>query len=390
MTTVAFTAVGDGVSHAGFTVDGTGGTRTYVYASQPSAITLGNPNGVGVQFEVYNFHADGTYGGFVGNYFAGAADSVVVSWNPTDTAWGAIQINLHDPIAAAGVSYHGNLTYGPAASGYCVYGTEQNPDAQVYTIVTVALVDVIAALFGLGPLGITALDAMIGAPLLAPTCGNPPPIAPTFNPDDFILGTGIPSPSGLSKVGQLIQAGAWHFYCRCTAAPPGSPAPTPYVPPDYSGSPIGTAAQPVPVCDAEDICTSLNQLARQLNALSAQVGYLRQDVTLIQRQHVPFAYVSGATHSGLSGNGSFAVQGILGLSVSFSIVPNYLGQESTDPTTYLFLGEIGLGTVSGTQERYRLTHNPHLILGIDGSVTAVHYSLVGGVVGSIVELKREP
>lgn len=390
MTTVNFTATGDGASHAPFTVDGSGGDRVYVFTSAATSISLHNPNASPIVAEVYYFYADGTYGGFLGNFPIGAADGVSIGWITTDAHSAAIVVNLHSPIAAPLEDWHLSLTYGPDPTAYCAYGIERNPDAAVYTVVTAAVIDVIAVLLGLGPLGVTALDAMIGAPLIGPTCAAGPPVAPTFTTDDFLFGTGIPSPSGLSKLPALLASGVWHFYCHCTPAPPGSPAPTEFVPPDYSSSPIGTADQPTPTCDAEDICTYLNQLSRMLNAMSLQLRAVREDVTLIQRQHVPFAYVPGPAFSALSGQGATVVPAILALSVTCTTIPTHLGLVVAEPTAHLFLGEITLATPDGWTDRIRLTRSPQMIFEIPAYVGTIGYSFEPGVVATIATFVREP
>jgi hypothetical protein len=129
---------------------------------------------------------------------------------------------------------------------------------------------------------------------------------------------------------------------------------------------------------------------RQLSGMSSQIAQLRSDVTLIQRQAVPFAYVPGTLHSGLSDQGTFTCFGILGLSIDITSAPAYLGSDmETPPSSYKF-GDISLGTSDGWQRKHWLTHDPQLILDIGADITIVGYTFVQGVTANILELVREP
>jgi hypothetical protein len=111
-------------------------------------------------------------------------------------------------------------------------------------------------------------------------------------------------------------------------------------------------------------------------------------VTLIQRQNVPFAYVAGTSHT-VSGNGQFAIAGLIGLSVAFT-PPAQLGSEAGDPTEYFSCGFVTTGDADGWHSSRRLDHTPTLILPISGSDTLVGYSLAPGMSAVITELSREP
>lgn len=113
-------------------------------------------------------------------------------------------------------------------------------------------------------------------------------------------------------------------------------------------------------------------------------------VALIQRQKVPFAYVPGARHNGLTGNGQFAVQGIIGASVIITTLPPYLGNLAGDPPELFDVGFVTLGTVDGWHRSVRIDHSPTLVLPVEGSETLLGYSLAPGVVVDVLELRREP
>jgi len=114
-----------------------------------------------------------------------------------------------------------------------------------------------------------------------------------------------------------------------------------------------------------------------------------QAVTLIQRQHVPFAYVPGHTHPSLSGNGEFSVQGILGLLIELASVPGRAGELAGHPETIYSVGWVNVGTADGWLTKHVVEHSPMLVLDVPGTVTRVGYSLPSDVSATITELVRE-
>ncbi len=125
--------------------------------------------------------------------------------------------------------------------------------------------------------------------------------------------------------------------------------------------------------------------------LSAQVANILQMVTLLQRQVAPFSYVTSTVHSGLSGAGTIAIQGLLGCKVSVTTLPGHFGVEGTTPAEHFDLGWITFGTADGYPSSFRLEHNPQLLLPARCSAyTDLAYDLAAGVVVTITELVREP
>lgn len=281
---------------------------------------------------------------------------------------------------------------GTGTPTYCEYGVERNPAATIYTTVTAFLIDAAIVLLGGGPLAIAAFDAMLGAPLFpGAVCLAGPPAMPTFGPEDYIPGTQIWSPGSFDKRLQVLRVVAWSFYCQCVAAPGGSPPPTQPPPPLPFPDFNSTTGTVVPVlCDGTDLCSMLSQLQRQLTAIAQELAYARRDVQLIQRQHVPFAYVAGTLHTGLSGAGTITVSTILGLSIQTTSMAPYLSSDMAPVESWFKLGEISWGTSDGWMARRIVTHNPHLYLDIDGDITEVGYLFEPGVVANILELVREP
>lgn len=112
--------------------------------------------------------------------------------------------------------------------------------------------------------------------------------------------------------------------------------------------------------------------------------------TLIQRQIVPFGYVPGAVHAGLSGAGNFDIQGILGVKVEATTIPDSIGRGGT-PTEYFDMGWLTFGTLDGYPHSVRLERETQFTLPARASVfTNLAYDLPTGVVITISELIREP
>lgn len=114
-------------------------------------------------------------------------------------------------------------------------------------------------------------------------------------------------------------------------------------------------------------------------------------VTLIQRQAAPFAYIDGASHPGLSGDGGFDVQGILGVAIDITTLPSSYGLASGTPEELFGLGYVALGTADGHVHAARVEFDKTLVLPPQAGVyTTVGYTLSPGVVATIKELVREP
>lgn len=123
----------------------------------------------------------------------------------------------------------------------------------------------------------------------------------------------------------------------------------------------------------------------------AYLDLILQAVTLIQRQSVPFGYVSGTAHAALSGAGAIAIGGLLGAKVDLTTIPGSYGREGTSPTEFFDLGFVTFGTADGFPSSYRLGKQSNLFLPARcGAYTVLDYDLAPGVVATITELVREP
>lgn len=126
-------------------------------------------------------------------------------------------------------------------------------------------------------------------------------------------------------------------------------------------------------------------------ATQASLDLLLKMVTLIQRQSVPFAYLASTAHTALSGSGTFAIQGLLGVKVDVTTLPASLGSAGASPVEHFDLGFVTFGTTDGYPQSIRIEHQAQLMLPARCSVfTTLAYDLHPGVVVTITELLREP
>jgi hypothetical protein len=278
------------------------------------------------------------------------------------------------------------------ASGYCQFGTRLKPGQSYVLVITEATIAALTiAVPELAFLEV-AFGAFVGWTFVPGSlCNGPPPAMPVFTTDDFLFGTGLPSPGSIPKFWQAWQAGNWGLYCECLPNPAGIPPDPIPVPPPVVVPPPGAPPPPTPIgCDEADICTILDTMMRMLHSMSAQISYARADIQLIQRQHVPFGYVRSTVHAGLTGDGELAVSDLIGVEVVANTIPGWVGTEFGTPDELFTIGRISLGTVDGYGPALNIAHNPELMFPIDGSVTRIGYSLTPGVVATITELVREP
>lgn len=125
--------------------------------------------------------------------------------------------------------------------------------------------------------------------------------------------------------------------------------------------------------------------------LMGMLQQLRTSVELIQRQAVPFAYVYGDNHAGLTGDGEIDVSGLLGVSIDITTLPASYGRADGTPVHLFDVGRVALGTVDGYGRAREISSDGTLFLPpAAGAFTKIGYTLSPGVVASIRELVREP
>lgn len=114
-------------------------------------------------------------------------------------------------------------------------------------------------------------------------------------------------------------------------------------------------------------------------------------VTLVQRQVAPFAYIDGASHTGLSGDGHITCQGLLGARVTLTTIPASVDQVAGDPDAIFNAGWVNFGDSTGYSERRWINASPiQFFPRAAGQYTRIGYSLEPGVVATITEIVREP
>lgn len=128
-------------------------------------------------------------------------------------------------------------------------------------------------------------------------------------------------------------------------------------------------------------------------ATQASLDLILKMVTLIQRQAVPFAYVYGSNHTGLTGDGEISpVSSLIGVSVDVTALGSAVGSAAGTPEHLFDAGYVTLGTADGWLRSRRIDADGTLELAPPGvgAITRVGYTLAPGVTVSVRELTREP
>jgi hypothetical protein len=262
---------------------------------------------------------------------------------------------------------------------YCQYGTRQKPltDSSVW-VTPELLTPALAAANAQWLAPVLSIFWYTTVSLIDLCAAGPPALPPVDN------STLQASADTLRKV---MLALLWAQYCECL---PGAPAPTPF-PPNNLPAPVGIPAPPTFNCSSDDLCAALIRIQQQLSALSQIVSQDYQLDTLQQRYQLPFAYIRGATHSGLAGSGAFAVPRLVGVQVvvvarsntepTFSGVPDYIAD----------LGWISILDDNGMIDEIRLTRSVQVWLPPKmATAKQLGLALRDGVVASVTELEAEP
>lgn len=125
-------------------------------------------------------------------------------------------------------------------------------------------------------------------------------------------------------------------------------------------------------------------------SIQLYLGQILQLLTLVQRSAVPFAYVGGASHIGLTGVGVLTIPSLLGVKVTLTTQPTFIGEEFGDPLEIFDAGWFSWGSTDGFLAREIISHNPQLSFPAKAEqYTRLGYSLSPGVVATIQELYAE-
>lgn len=89
--------------------------------------------------------------------------------------------------------------------------------------------------------------------------------------------------------------------------------------------------------------------------LMAAIADIQQLVTFVQRYLVPFAFVSGTSHAGLTGTSNVGVAQLIGLLVTVTAYPANPRTSPGNPTYYFDLGWISLSETGGMILEHRVS-----------------------------------
>jgi hypothetical protein len=280
----------------------------------------------------------------------------------------------------AGAQFSGFRVWIPQAYVYAVGLTLWDSAGAIVTSTTVSA----GILVGYHTFNVTPVTLVAGAQYVVSMCVNigyqwyESPTAPTNDAVATYVSHVVGSGCGSFPVN---PTGGWEgiLPILCVGAAPTRPA-APPVPvltiPDF---PTETS------CTTQDVCNLAQQLL-------SSVTMIRSMVDLIQRQGVPFGYVVGTVHSGLSGSGTIAVSDILGLLVQVSTIPIHWGLSSDNPQRYIPApAMVAVGTLAGDQDTHFVHFTEEMVFPpAMGAMTTVRYEFKPGCGGAITELIREP
>lgn len=124
--------------------------------------------------------------------------------------------------------------------------------------------------------------------------------------------------------------------------------------------------------------------------ITGQLNSILQLLTIVQRNLAPFAYVPGASHAGLTGNGTLTIPSCIGVLITMTTIPGWIGSETGAPLEYFEAGWFSWGNPSGYTAREWISHSPQLSFPATAEqYTRLGYSLKPGVIATIQELYAE-
>lgn len=335
--------------------------------------------------------SDATYA-IVWIAYAGNGDIIesteVVSLRLTtaDSSW-----NRNVPLSATAVdirflsSLYAGQTQTAVVSGtydagtFCAFGTRAKTAAATTMVLTTDNIAEILASRGYAWLGI-AFQTLVGLVVdVSGMCGVGPPQVPELN-------VGLLSASNDEKL-TILKRILWDEFCECV---PGAPTPDPY--PVYTPTePTSWPAAPTFACDPADLCAAIMAMRADLNALMGTAAATKTLVEILQRYELPFAYVRGAQHSGLTGQGSFQVSRLVGLDLDISARPTTGLVLRGNPPYYWDLGWVSISDSAGMIEEKRVTRDSMLWFPrLMPTALTFSWDLFDGVVLNATELQAEP
>ena len=261
----------------------------------------------------------------------------------------------------------------------CFPRLKAGQDTQV--IITDTLIAALMVKFGNTFLKALMLNRVGATESIEELCTSTPPYVPPASGDMWATPVTIGSWAGL-----YVRRAMWWYFCECT---PGTGPNLPNPPvitdpgPDWPDDPVYPVNPTNPCLDLTEVRRKLDQL------LSITNGDLALD-TLVQRYTRPFAVVTGAVHSGLTGSGSFAISRLVGLRIQAVDSSPVRTLEGNPP----YLWDIGWASVSdggAMLQETRITRSSAEWLPTQCQLaTTFGYYANPGVTLTVTELQAEP
>lgn len=178
-------------------------------------------------------------------------------------------------------------------------------------------------------------------------------------------------------------AGTWQPISPiiCTGGAPAPPATIPPAPSTVT-TPTGFPSPPVgPSCTTiQDVCNELAIVYSKLLATQTQLD-------LLQKVAAPSTYATGIPSTGLTGDGSLPVSGILGLSVTLTTVPVTWGFTDDVPRRLIpKVGSIRYSLIGSPSDERQLHYDNQLLLDVPPFTDHIVYSFRDGIVATITPL----
>lgn len=320
---------------------------------------------------------------------------VGVEWTGTAGASGCIDftrilfyVKPYTYPGACDISIHYSVTFTPLSGmvPLCAYGTMRKPGVDQIAIISTGLLltaGIISFQWWMVPL----MGSMLGSAIAVDDlCSTLKHTDVTIDPVDWTTA----DPSGIGTVAQHkfllnVTNALWDFFCQCVPAPSGSPAPV--------SPPVTIITKPTYISVYEDnhidnteISTTINDVWNYL--LSINVGN-NNSISLGQQVATCTCtdFKLGSAHEGLSGDGTFVVSGIHGLSVTFTTLPARTGVDIGDPDRIYDVGWVNVGNDWGWQPPMYPNTSKWIVFPPDmHQMTRVGYSIPEDVVLTIAEL----
>lgn len=278
----------------------------------------------------------------------------------------------------SGGTLHG-VNFSVDQVGNCQYGTQPKPGTDVAIFLTSQLLQEALAFSGVGFLYSLLATYLFNTYVLSEICAGPRPQLPAvdINSVDW-------SPE---QIKQALMSVLWARFCECK---PGTPNPVPY-PPLTQPQPPGWPTAPTFPCNNVDPCAALIAIQQLLASMNTLLSSDLELDTLSQRYKLPFASIPGARHTSLSGEGSFAIERLLGVTVTLDEFATQPPVLEGNPPYVMNLGWISASDGDGMLQEKRFTQQAMTWFPTNMQMaTLLGYSFRPGIVATITELKPEP